>query len=100
MLVLLWVLALSAVLLFPLMFPTSRMRRSSARRCSKIARRSISGPLHSDNPFNSLANNVVPAVVLFSVIMGVALIPIPEKARLLDVLAVAATAMSKPRISW
>ena len=35
------------------------------------------------NPFNSLANNIVPAVVLFSLILGAALMTIPEKARLL-----------------
>src|SRR6185295_10309291 len=47
------------------------------------------------NPFNSLANNIVPAVVLFSVIVGGALMTIPEKARLLDVLAVISSAVSK-----
>lgn len=41
------------------------------------------------NPFNSLANNVVPAVVLFSIVLGVALITVPRKQVLLDVLAVA-----------
>ena len=52
------------------------------------------------NPFNSLANNVVPAVVLFSVVLGVALIGVPEKARLLDVLGVISTAVVEaPRAS-
>ena len=35
------------------------------------------------NPFHSLANNVVPAVVLFSMIMGIALIGIPQRKGLL-----------------
>ena len=38
------------------------------------------------NPFFSLANNIVPAVVLFSVILGVALIGVERKAVLLDIL--------------
>ena len=47
------------------------------------------------NPFHSLANNVVPAVVLFSVIVGVALITIERKQVLLDVLQTAADAVSR-----
>ena len=35
------------------------------------------------NPFASLANNVVPAVVLFSIVIGVALIRVPGKEQLL-----------------
>ena len=40
------------------------------------------------NPFNSLANNIVPAVVLFSVARRHRADRRPGKARLLDVLAV------------
>jgi Na+/H+-dicarboxylate symporter len=47
------------------------------------------------NPFNALANNVVPAVVLFSVVVGVALIGVNDKAPLLDVLGVARRAVAK-----
>jgi Na+/H+-dicarboxylate symporter/ABC-type amino acid transport substrate-binding protein len=47
------------------------------------------------NPFNSLANNVVPAVVLFSVIVGVALIGVERKQGLLDVLRTATQAVSR-----
>jgi Na+/H+-dicarboxylate symporter len=46
------------------------------------------------NPFYSLANNVVPAVVLFSVVLGIALIGIERKHALLDVLGVAGQALS------
>lgn len=35
------------------------------------------------NPFRSLANNVVPAVVVFSVLLGVALLGLPGKERIL-----------------
>ncbi len=47
------------------------------------------------NPFYSLANSVVPAVVLFAVLLGVALIGIERKAVLLDVLAVASATISR-----
>ena len=47
------------------------------------------------NPFNSLANNIVPAVVLFSVIVGVALIGVERKQRLLDVLQTAGEALTR-----
>lgn len=46
------------------------------------------------NPFNSLANNIVPAVVLFSVFLGVALVGVKRKQALLDVFAVAQEALS------
>ena len=46
------------------------------------------------NPFYSLANNVVPAVVLFSVFVGVALVGVERKHALLDVFAVARDALS------
>ena len=47
------------------------------------------------NPFNSLANNVVPAVVLFSVVLGVALIGVERKQVVLDLLDVAAQALAR-----
>ena len=47
------------------------------------------------NPFNSLANNIVPAVVLFSVCVGVALIGLERRAVLLDVLEVVGDALAR-----
>ena len=47
------------------------------------------------NPFHSLANNVVPAVVLFSVMTGLALIGVEHKQPLLDVLRTATTAIAR-----
>jgi Na+/H+-dicarboxylate symporter/ABC-type amino acid transport substrate-binding protein len=47
------------------------------------------------NPFNSLANNIVPAVVLFSVCVGVALIGLERRELLLDVLQVVGDALSR-----
>jgi Na+/H+-dicarboxylate symporter/ABC-type amino acid transport substrate-binding protein len=45
------------------------------------------------NPFNSLANGIVPAVVIFSILLGAALIGIEQRDRLLDWLGVVRTAL-------
>lgn len=47
------------------------------------------------NPFFSLANSIVPAVVLFSIVVGVALIGIEKKQPMLDVLSVIMKAMTR-----
>ena len=47
------------------------------------------------NPFNALANNVVPAVVLFSVILGIALVGVDQRERVLEVLQVARDAIGR-----
>ena len=67
------------------------------------AKLSSSGAPHStfvdlyipSNPFHSLANNVVPAVVLFSIFIGIALIGVERKQVVLDVLVVAVSALSQ-----
>ena len=45
------------------------------------------------NPFQSLANNVVPAVVLFSILIGVALMGMNNKEALLQALGTASQAL-------
>ncbi len=47
------------------------------------------------NPFHSFANAYIPAIVLFSVLVGIALIALPNKAVLLEPLGVLHTAMMK-----
>ena len=60
----------------------SRRRRSSARRCSTRAPPfDLIGLYIPANPFNALANNIVPAVVLFSALLGIALIGVPGQGR-------------------
>ena len=95
-LLLLWTLALAVVLTFPLMFP-SRESASffSTTLLDERERFDFLNLYVPANPFNALANNVVPAVVLFSVIVGLGLIAVPGKARLLEVLEVAAAAVSR-----
>ncbi len=92
----LWVVALAAVLLFPLMFPPNQ--NASFFSTTLLEEREAFDFLNlyiPTNPFYSLANNVVPAVVLFSMVVGVALIGVPNKGPLLDVLATAGQAVSK-----
>ncbi len=82
------------VFLFPLMFPPHES--ASFFSTTLVQEREpfdFLGLYIPTNPFNSLANNIVPAVVLFSVIVGVALMTVPNKARLLDVLAVVSGAV-------
>lgn len=96
LLLVLWAIALVAVFLFPLMFPSGE--NASFFSTALVEEREPFDFLNlyiPTNPFNALANSVVPAVVLFSVILGIALIAVPERERLLDVLAVVGQAVSK-----
>src|SRR5207342_2002962 len=92
----LWAVALAAVFLFPLIFP--RIETASFFSTTLLEGREpfdfVSSYIPS-NPFASLANNVVPAVVLFSIVLGGALIAVPGKERLIDVLQLAGAAVSK-----
>src|SRR6185295_13834776 len=86
----------AVVLTTPLMFPVKT--DASFFSTSLLAERESFDFLNlyiPTNPFNSLANSVVPAVVLFSLVLGVALTAVPDKERLLDVLRVAGRALSK-----
>ena len=91
----LWALALVFTFLIPLAFP--HVQTASFFSTTLIEPRprfDFVGLYIPSNPFHSLANNVVPAVVLFSVVLGVALIGVERKQTLLDVLRVAADAVS------
>jgi Na+/H+-dicarboxylate symporter/ABC-type amino acid transport substrate-binding protein len=95
-LLLLWAVALTAVLLFPLMFPPHESASFFSTTLLEEREPFDFVSLYiPTNPFYSLANNIVPAVVLFSIVVGVSLITIPDKARLLEVLGVARAAISK-----
>jgi Na+/H+-dicarboxylate symporter/ABC-type amino acid transport substrate-binding protein len=92
----LWAIALGAVFLFPLTFPS--VQTASFFSTTLIEAREpfdLVALYIPSNPFYSLANNIVPAVVLFSVVLGVALIAVPTKHRLLDVLDVISAAVSR-----
>jgi Na+/H+-dicarboxylate symporter/ABC-type amino acid transport substrate-binding protein len=92
----LWVVAISFAFLIPLTFPS--VQNASFFSSSLIERRpafDFVGLYVPANPFYSLANNIVPAVVLFSLVLGIALVGVEDKERLIDVLRVAKDAISK-----
>ena len=91
----LWLLALVFAFLIPLTFPTAQ--NASFFSSSLVEPRTAFNVIDlyiPANPFNSLANNVVPAVVLFSLVLGIALVGVERKERLLDVLRIARDAIS------
>ncbi len=96
LLVAIWVIVFGFTCLMPLVFPP-------AESASFFSTTLIERPPPFNfvdlyipaNPFNALANSVVPAVVLFSVVIGVALIGVERKQRLLDVLDVASTVVAR-----
>ena len=83
----LWAVAIAFALLLPLTFPTvENAQFFSTTLVERRAPFNFVDLYIPSNPFHSLANNVVPAVVLFSVILGVALIGVDNKSALLGVL--------------
>jgi Na+/H+-dicarboxylate symporter/ABC-type amino acid transport substrate-binding protein len=95
-LVLLWAIGLLMVLLMPLAFPdwqsASFFSPSLTQQTQPFNFLSLYIPA---NPFYSLSNNIVPAVVVFSVCLGVALIGIGEKATLLTNLTIVMNALGR-----
>ena len=92
----LWLIALLFALLIPLTFPqVENAAFFSTTLVERQAPFNLVDLYIPANPFHSLANNVVPAVVLFSVILGVALIAAPRKELVLEPLAVVVHALSR-----
>ena len=92
----LWCLALVFTILLPLAFPATET--ASFFSSTLVERRrpfNFVDLFIPSNPFYSLANNIVPAVVLFSVLVGIALIGVERKQVLLDVFGVAKEALSR-----
>ncbi len=91
----LWCLALIFTFLIPLAFPETETATFFST--TLVERRppfNFVDLFIPSNPFYALSNNVVPAVVLFSVFVGVALIGVERKQIALDVFAVAKDALS------
>ncbi len=93
-LLLTWVVAFVLILLTPLAFPD---REAAAFFSSAMIEARPDIDLIQlyipDNPFYSMANNLVPAVVLFSICLGAALIFTKNKDRLVDSLKVLTDAL-------
>ena len=94
--VLFWVIALVMVILLPLSFPRWQSAAFfSSSLVEEPKQQELLDLYIPSNPIRSLANNVVPAVVLFSILVGVALMGVKEKAPLLRGLAIASEALSR-----
>jgi Na+/H+-dicarboxylate symporter len=95
-LVALWCLALLFTFLIPLAFPHLETASFFSTSLVEPAKPFNFVDLFiPSNPFYALANNVVPAVVLFSVFVGVAMIGVERKHAALDVFVVAKDALSR-----
>jgi Na+/H+-dicarboxylate symporter len=93
-LLVLWSLTLSVVLLAPLAFPG--WEAASFFSTSLVEERQGFDLLNAyipSNPFQSLSEGVVPAVVVFSIAFGLALMGSPRKGPLLDALLAAQDAL-------
>src|SRR5436190_312436 len=80
-LLLLWTVAIVCALLVVTMFPVHESASFfSVAMLEDRERFDFLSLYIPTNPFNSLANNIVPAVVLFSLVVGAALTPVPFRA--------------------
>ena len=95
-LVTLWAVGLGYAFLIPLAFPeTVTASFFSTTLVTHSPPLDVVNLYIPANPFHSLANNVVPAVVLFSVVIGVAMIGLERKQVIVDVLVVAGEAIRR-----
>ena len=95
-LLLLWTIAFLLVFAIPIAFP--QWESASFFSTSLVEPRQSFDFLNlyiPANPYNALANNIVPAVVLFSVVLGIALISIENKQHLLSILDIMSKAIAK-----
>ena len=93
---LLWTLGLALVLVGPLALPPEK--GGSFFSTSQITTESSIDWVDlyiPSNPFRSLANNVVPAVVVFSILLGVAVLGLPGKERILGPLGLVNDALGR-----
>ncbi len=96
LLLLIWAITLGVVFLFPLAFPNWES--------SSFFTQGLTQPQESidfiklyipANPFHAIANNLVPAVVLFCISLGLALIGIKGKERLMEDMNVLMEALTR-----
>ena len=96
LLLLFWGISFALILLIPLSFPAWESAAFFSKSLVEIPEPVDFLQLYiPSNPFFSMANNIVPAVVLFSILLGVALMGIKEKEALLAGLSAAAEALVK-----
>ncbi len=96
LLVLFWAIAFVVITAMPLALPAFENAAFFSSAASE--QRGGFNPIDlyiPSNPFHSLANTIIPAVVLFSSAIGVALISMPNKANLIDTLNTFIEAVSR-----
>jgi len=93
-LLLLWVVALATVVLLPLSLPDWEAGTFFSASLVEPGEGFDFLELYiPTNPFGALADNIVPAAVVFSIIIGIAIIPLSNKRRLLEPLKVVGDAL-------
>lgn len=93
---LLWSLALGMVFLMPLCFPALESASFfSTTLVSTSPDVDFVALYIPSNPFHALANNVVPAVVVFSTLVGIALMGVPGRLGLIETLRTAESALGR-----
>ena len=83
LLVLIWALTFAVLYIFPLSFPNWQSASFFSSTMIEPPQRFNFLEFIPSNPFYSMANNIVPAVVLFSIAVGLALMGIESKAPLI-----------------
>ena len=83
LLVLIWALTFAVLYIFPLSFPNWQSASFFSSTMIEPPQRFNFLEFIPSNPFYSMANNIVPAVVLFSIAVGLALMGIENKAPLI-----------------
>ena len=94
LLLLFWGISFAMVLLLPLSFPDWESAAFFSSSIIEVPKKVDFLSLYiPSNPFNSMANNVVPAVVLFSILMGIALMAMENKGAFLQALSTTSKAL-------
>jgi len=96
LMLIMWAVALTAVLMFPLAFPEwERAEFFSTSALEEPQPFDLVAAYVPSNPFNAMANTIVPAIVVFSVALGIALIGLPGKEPLIRALGTLGSALSR-----
>ena len=96
LLLVIWAVALAFVLLMPLAYPSwESATQFSSSLVEPSPKMNLVELFIPANPFHSMAFGTVPAVVLFSIALGAALMGIAEKQAILDGLDIVSTTLSR-----
>ncbi len=96
-----WLVALAVVWLVALTFPiTQTASFFSVGMLDAPAKIDFLELYIPSNPFHSMANNIVPAVVLFSLAVGVAMIGVENRERVLPAINVAVDALTRVTMAF